>query len=64
MISVARWLLCPLAFFILASALALPGFCAELTRVRMGLAARSTTSMTFADLANSGTGMPLHCFGR
>src|SRR6476646_4937792 len=46
MTSVTRLTLWPLAFFIV-SALPFRGFCAELTRVRMGLAARSTTSMPF-----------------
>ncbi|MGE5061899.1 MAG: ABC transporter substrate-binding protein, partial [Betaproteobacteria bacterium] len=46
MTSVARLALWPLAFFIV-SLLPFRGFCAELTRVRMGLAARSTTSMPF-----------------
>jgi ABC-type nitrate/sulfonate/bicarbonate transport system substrate-binding protein len=45
--SVARLALWPLAVFILVSASASGGLCAELVRVRMGLAARSTTSMPF-----------------
>jgi len=45
--SVARLALWPLAVFILVSASASGALCAELTRVRMGLAARSTTSMPF-----------------
>ena len=45
--SLARLALWPLAVFILVSASASGGLCAELTRVRMGLAARSTTSMPF-----------------
>src|SRR5499433_4338147 len=47
MISMARFGLWPLALFVFASALPIRAFCAELTRVRMGLAARSTTSMPF-----------------
>ena len=45
--SLARLALWPLAVFILVSASASGALCAELTRVRMGLAARSTTSMPF-----------------
>lgn len=45
--SVARLALWPLAVFILVSASASGALCAELTRVSMGLAARSTTSMPF-----------------